>query len=252
MEAKMKMEWNVADYAKHTPFVSQYGEDVLTLLDPQPSERILDLGCGNGELAEKIALKGCEVIGIDSSKEMIAAARKRNIKVFVMSGTEMSYKNEFDAVFSNAALHWIKQSDKVIENTHNALKVGGRFCAEMGGSGNVQIIVAEIYKQLSLIGLDGNHYNPWFFPSKDEYAKQLTQAGFHIEQIEQFDRMTKLATDVAGWLKTVAKPFLQDIPETQHEGFIEAVKDGTSSQLKNEQGEWFADYVRLRFLAVKR
>ena len=245
------MKWNVDDYNKNASYVSQYGRDVLLLLAPEPNEYILDLGCGDGELAEKISISGCAVTAIDASEEMIVAARRRGIDAYVVCAEEMVYQNKFNAVFSNAALHWMKDADRVVDNVYRSLKIGGRFCAEMGGVGNVHRIIQQIYTQLEKRGLRGELYNPWFFPSEEEYASKLERAGFHIERIEKFERLTPLATDVAGWLRTFAKPFLQDIPQSEHKNFIDAIKDGVSNELQNERGEWFADYVRLRFLAKK-
>ena len=245
------MKWNVNDYTTHAAFVSKYGENVLDLLNPIRGEHILDLGCGDGDLAEKIALKGCKVTAIDSSKDMIDAAKKRKLDAYVMSGEGMNFNNEFHAVFSNAALHWMKLSDQVIKNVFNALKINGRFCAEMGGSGNVQTIVVQIYKALDRRGLDGDDYNPWYFPSKDHYAQQLAQVGFKVKVIDQFERPTQLPTDVAGWLKTFAKPFLIDIPETQSEEFIQEIKEVLADSLKDKNDNWYADYVRLRFSVTK-
>ena len=246
------MKWNVNDYTKNASYVSQYGQDVLELLNPKSGEHILDLGCGDGELAQKIEAKGAIVTAIDSSEDMIHAAQKRGLNAHVISGEEMNYENRFHAIFSNAALHWMKSSDIVIGNTFTALQANGRFCAEMGASGNVQTIVAQIYKELARNGLNGDDYNPWYFPQKQTYAQQLEQAGFVIEYIEQFDRPTELPTDVAGWLSTFAKPFLIDIDEAQTEDFIQSIKEGVSDTLKDKNGKWYADYVRLRFNVYKK
>ena len=245
------MKWNVHDCTKNASYVTQYGEDVVALLSPVSGEHILDLGCGDGRIAEKIASKGCKVTAIDSSEDMINAAQKRGLNACVMKGQDMNFRDEFHAVFSNAALHWMAVSDKVIENVFNALKVNGRFCAEMGGSGNVQTVVTRIYTALDRRGLNGDEYNPWYFPSKDQYARQLQQAGFKVDFIDQFERPTKLPKDIAEWLKIFAKPFLKDIPEAQSEEFIQEIQEGVADTLKDKDGNWHADYVRLRFKAVK-
>ena len=245
------MDWSVDDYAENASFVSQFGDDVLMLLNPVSGEHILDLGCGNGELAEKIAAKGCKVTAIDSSKEMVNAAQTKGLNAYVMSGEDMNFETEFHAIFSNAALHWMKSSDKVLENVLNALKINGRFCAEMGGSGNVQTIITQIYTELDRRGLNGDDYNPWYFPSKEDYAYQLEKTGFQIDFIEQFERPTKLVTDVAGWIKTFAKPFLNDIPASQCEDFIQDINQAVADTLQDKNGIWYADYVRLRFNVIK-
>ena len=242
------MEWNVEDYNKNAYYVYQYGQDLLKLLAPKPKEYILDLGCGNGVLTEQISLRGSNVIGIDASKEMVLAARTRGVETHTMEAEEINYHNKFDAVFSNAALHWMKDADKILKNVYRSLKKRGRFCAEMGGEGNVQTITSQIYLQLPKLGLNGDSYNPWYFPNKKEVSQKLKNAGFHIKQIEAFDRLTPLPTDIAGWLRTFAKPFLIDVPKDKQEEFINTVKDNVSDNLQNEKGEWFADYVRLRFL----
>lgn len=246
------MEWNVKDYNVNASYVSEYGQGILELLSPQPEESILDLGCGDGKLTEKISLSGCHVIGIDSSEAMICEAQKRGIDAKVSSSEEIDYQNQFDAVFSNAALHWMKDANSVIRNVYRSLKPGGRFCAELGGINNVNTIVTEIYTQLSKRNLDGELYNPWYFPDKEEYCMKLVKAGFVIKYAEIFKRLTLLPTDVAGWLKTFAKPFLRNISKNQHDDFIQSVMIGVADKLQNDQGQWFADYVRLRFIAKKK
>lgn len=243
------MKWDVDSYNKNAAYVSRYGEEVLALLNPQKGEFILDLGCGDGDFAEKIALAGCKVTAIDASPDMIAAAKKRGVNAHILNGNEMDFKDDFHAVFSNAALHWMTSSDRIITNVFNALRVNGRFCAELGGSGNVQTITGQLYKELAKRGLDGDDYNPWYFPSKERYARQLEQAGFRIDFIDQFQRPTRLPTNIAGWLGIFAKPFLRDIPDP--EPFIQQVMAGVADSLQGKDGFWHADYVRLRFNAVK-
>ena len=169
-----------------------------------------------------------------------------------MDGEAMPYENKFDAVFSNASLHWMKNSDAVIDNVHRSLKPGGRFCAEMGGEGNIKSVVAAIYRGLKKIKLSGEEYNPWYLPNKEEYAEKLKKAGFEIKSIIEFSRPTKLPTDITGWFITFAQPFLNDIPSDQQENFLQNIQQDLAAKLKNEQGEWIADYVRLRFLAFKK
>ena len=232
-------------------YVSQYGRELVELLCPQAGERILDLGCGDGELAHAIARRGCHVQGADPSEAMVQAARARGIEAVLMSAEEMDFEQEFDAVFSNAALHWMKNADLVIANVYRALKPGGRFCAELGGKNNVETIVREIYRELDSRGLDADLYDPWYFPSKDEYSTKLEASGFTVKSAKLFERPTLLPTDVVGWLKTFAVPFLRDIAENEHEQFARNIAERVSSTLKNDAGQWFADYVRLRFVAEK-
>lgn len=240
------MDWSVDDYAENAyaenaSFVSQFGDDVLMLLNPVSGEHILDLGCGNVELAEKIAAKGCKVTAIESSKEMANAAQEKGLNAYVMSGEDMNFETEFHAIFFNAALHWMKSSDKVLENVFNAIKINGRFCAKMGGSGNVQTIIMQIYTGLDRRGLNGDDYNPWYFPSKEYYAYQLEKTGFQIDFMEQFERLTKLTIDVAGWIKTFAKLFLNDISASQSEDFIQDINQAIADTLQDKNGTWYAD-----------
>lgn len=245
------MKWDVETYNRNAHFVSKYGQAVLDLLNPQPNETILDLGCGDGTLAAKISSRGGIVTAIDASQDMIKAARKRGINAHGVNAETMNYKNQFDAVFSNAALHWMQRADNVLCNVYRALKSGGRFCAEFGAQGNVKTIVTEIYAQLAKINLDGQVYNPWYFPSQQEYTIKLNQAGFRIETIKTIKRCTPLPTDITGWLNTFAHSFLQDVPHPAQKDFVQRVVTGLADKLSNEQGEWFADYVRLRFVAYK-
>lgn len=246
------MKWNVDDYHKHAAYVSASGQNLLALLHPRAGERVLDIGCGDGELAEQIQQKGCAVVGIDASPQMVAAAEKRGIDARVMRAEDLNYHEQFDAVFSNAALHWMPNADKVLRNVHRALRPGGRFCAEMGARGNVGIIMRALYARLAERGLDGDRYNLWYFPGRDEYESRLKHAGFSIASIEVFERPTLLPTDISGWLLTFAKNFLRDIPAHEHEAFAQRVMADTADTLRGRGGEWYADYVRLRFHACKR
>ena len=148
-------QWNSSRYSKNARFVSDLGEPVVELLNPQPGERILDLACGDGALTEKINARGAEVIGIDGSADMVAAAKKRGIAARVVDAYQLDFTSEFDAVFSNAALHWMKRDpDAVIQGVHRALKPGGRFVAEMGGHGNVAAINVALCAALENHGVE--------------------------------------------------------------------------------------------------
>ncbi|MDA7983631.1 MAG: methyltransferase domain-containing protein [Alphaproteobacteria bacterium] len=245
------MKWNVNTYSRNAPYVPQYGETLLAMLAPEPGEDILDLGCGEGSLTEKIARLGCNVVGVDSSEPMVRAARQRGLDALVVAGENLDFADQFDAVFSNAALHWMKSADKVVENVYRALRDDGRFCAELGARGNVGTIIAAVYRRLAGRNLDGDDYNPWYFPSKDEYCARLREFGFVVESVDLFRRPTPLVTGIEGWLETFAVPFLEDIPQSEHGEFVREVVAEVEGALKDKDGRWFADYVRLRFLARK-
>lgn len=247
------MDWNSDSYNTHAHFVSQLGGALVQLLQPQRGEAILDLGCGDGTLALDIARQGAAVRGIDSSADMVRAAQEKGINAMVMDGHDMTFRAEFDAVFSNAALHWMKDDpDRVLSNVHRALRAGGRFCAEFGGAGNVATIAAALRHALGVRGLDYENYNPWYFPEAEEYKKKLQAAGFTVSLMETFPRPTPLPTDMVGWLSVFAQPFLKDIPPPERQAFLHSVARQMENTLKKEDGNWIADYVRCRFLAVKK
>jgi trans-aconitate methyltransferase len=246
-------EWNSSRYAQNARFVSDLGQPVLDLLNPQPGERILDLGCGDGALTEKLVATGAEVVGIDASHDMVGAAKTRGLNVHVADGDSLNFDAEFDAVFSNAALHWMKRDpDAVITGIHRALKPGGRFAAEMGGFGNVAAINVALFATLDQFGIaNPSAFNPWYFPTADEYRERIERAGFQVDYIELIPRPTPLPTGMRGWLETFAIPFTKALTAETHSEFLDAVTDKLRPALCDLRGNWTADYVRLRFLALK-
>jgi trans-aconitate methyltransferase len=244
-------QWNASRYAKNARFVSDLGEPVLELLNPQPGERILDLAGGDGVLTEKIIATGAEVVGVDGSSDMVAAAQQRGIDARVVDAYHLDFASEFDAVFSNAALHWMKRDpDAVIQGVRRALRPGGRFVAEMGGHGNVAAIAVALCATLEDYGVkDSAATVPWYFPSADEYRQRLEQAGFRVEYIELIPRPTPLPTGMRGWLKTFAIPLTHSVPKESREDFLDEVTERLRPVLCDSSGRWTADYVRLRFLA---
>lgn len=243
--------WDPEGYARHARFVAELGAPVVELLAPRPGERILDLGCGDGVLTRKLADVGCQVVGVDSSAPQVEAARKLGIDARVIAGEELPFDAEFDAVFSNAVLHWIKRADNMIAAVYRALKPGGRFVAECGGHGCVDKIKTALTEALDRRGLHGEAYNPWYFPTPGDYATRLERARFRVERIELFPRPTELPGDVSGWLETFGQAFLNALPPQQRESCVADVCRALEPQLRNSRGVWVADYVRLRFKAVK-
>ena len=246
-------EWNSARYAENARFVSDLGQPVLDLLNPQSGERILDLGCGDGALTEKIVSAGAIVVGVDSSEDMVAAAKTRGLDARVVDAFHLKFSSEFDAVFSNAALHWMKRDpDSVIRGIWSALKSGGRFAAEMGGFGNVAAITVGLCATLEQFGVESPAaLIPWYYPTADEYSDRLQQAGFLVNYIELIPRPTPLPTGMRGWLETFAIPFAKALPEQRRSSFLDAVVEKLRPALCDANGRWTADYVRLRFLAKK-
>jgi trans-aconitate methyltransferase len=251
---KPGQDWKADRYAQHAHFVPALGAPVLELLKPQPGERILDLGCGDGVLTEKIAAAGAIVVGVDAAADMIAAARKRGLDARVMEGGNLQFSEEFDGVFSNAALHWMKQDrDAVIAGVYRALKPGGRFVAEMGGHGCVAAITVALVAVLERHGIkDGAATIPWYFPTVDDYRARLESARFEVDYIELIPRPTPLPTNLAGWLELFAQPLLNRLPEDQRQQAVDEVVEMLRPVLCDEQGRWTGDYIRLRFAARRQ
>ncbi len=243
--------WDPDRYARNARFVADLGQPVVDLLAPRAGERILDLGCGDGALTAKLVAFGCEVVGVDGSPLQIEAAGKLGLDARVMDGEHLGFDAEFDAVFSNAALHWMKAADRVIDGVWRALRSGGRFVAEMGGHGCVAKIKAALYAGLAARGIDAARVDPWYFPTVEDYRARLEKRGFTVPSIALIDRPTPLPGDVTAWLETFAESFAAALPGSERSGFLAEVQDRLRPELCNAEGLWTADYVRLRFAATK-
>ena len=243
--------WSPDTYSKNARFVSDLGEPLLNLLAPQPGETIMDLGCGDGALTEKIAAAGSLVIGIDSSLPFAEAARARGLNVALMDAHHLSLKRQFDAVFSNAALHWMKRPEWVVEGVANCLERSGRFVGEFGGKGNVETIRAALQAGLRKRGIDPWSVDPWYYPSPEEYSDLLTRFGFKLDYIELIPRPTKLPGDILSWLQVFAQPFINAVTSSERPRFLADLRDELEPALWKADGSWYADYVRLRFKALR-
>jgi SAM-dependent methyltransferase len=249
MNAVGAQTWNAAEYEKNARFVSNLGAPLLQLLAPVRGERILDVGCGDGVLTQKIAAVGCNVVGLDSSPDFCTAARALGLHVVELSASDMTFEREFDAVFSNAALHWMKDAPRVVANVARALRPGGRFVAEMGGYRCVETIRGALVAELDRRGYDGEAASPWYFPSPDEYRAHLVGAGFTVPYIELIPRPTPIP-DMMGWLTTFAQCFTSLLPVADRPSYLTDVRDRIKPFLCDSSGNWTADYTRLRFRAV--
>jgi trans-aconitate methyltransferase len=243
--------WNPQTYATNARFVSDLGEPLLQLLEPQLGDLILDLGCGDGALTEKIAGYGCAVVGVDSSFPQLKVAKDHGLKVAVMDGHQLSFRRQFDAVFSNAALHWMKQPELVVTGVASFLKPAGRFIGEFGGKGNVERIRSALHAGLRRQAIDPTPIDPWYYPSPEEYSELLSKAGFIVTYIELIPRPTKLPGDILDWLEIFAQPFTRALGQPQRKGFLKEVRNELATCLRDGDGNWIADYVRLRFKAIK-
>jgi trans-aconitate methyltransferase len=244
--------WDPQTYARNARFVSELAGAVVELLAPQAGERILDLGCGDGVLTATLAALGCEMVGVDASAAQVGAARALGLDAREMGGERLDFDAEFDAVFSNAALHWMKHDpDAVIAGVRRALRPGGRFVAEMGGYGCVAKIKAALLAALARRGIDGEALDPWYFPTVEDYCARLRASGFRVESAALIARPTQLPGDISDWLATFAQCFTAALVSEQRPAFIAEVQAALKPQLCDAQQRWWADYVRLRFRAIK-
>lgn len=241
--------WDPDRYRRNAGFVAELGSPVVDLLDPRPEERILDLGCGDGALTAKLVALGCSVVGVDASPDQIRKAREEGLDAHVMDGQTLTFDGEFDAVFSNAALHWMKDPDAVIAGVARALKPGCRFVGEFGGQGNVRSLRAAMRVALATRGIDPDPVDPWYFPSTADYAARLEAGGFTVLSVELIERPTPLPGDVDGWLAVFGDSFLNQIDPGERAAAIAQIRTALRPILRRDDGGWYADYVRLRFQA---
>ncbi len=250
------LHWNADFYQDNYSFVWHYGQDVVKLLAPQPGERILDVGCGTGQLTADIAKSGAEVMGIDYSPGMIATARKNcpELRFEVADAAQLPFENEFDAVFSNAVLHWVRDQPGVVASVARALKPGGRFVFEMGGRGNIQQIWKAMAGALRSLGVEHpERLWPWFYASVSEYAKLLEARNLEVRYATLFDRPTRLEGGEQGfadWLSMFGKFASEALAPDQRGEFVRRAEDLARPALFRD-GVWIADYRRLRMMAVK-
>ena len=248
-------KWDSALYDAKHGFVSEKGRDLLQWLAPQPGERILDLGCGTGQLASEIAQSGAEVFGVDQSPDMIAEARRKfaSVRFEVGDARELAFAADFDAVFSNAVLHWIPEAESVLAGAARALKPGGRFIAEFGGKGNVQHVVAALEESLRSFGIPAEGVNPWYYPSIAEYSAVLEKHGLEVRQAVLFDRPTKLEDGEQGfatWIRMFCGSYVKVVPQQKREDFLRAA-EGLARPGLWKSDHWELDYRRLRVAAWK-
>jgi trans-aconitate methyltransferase len=238
-------KWNAADYARVGAFVAELGQAALDLLDPQRGERILDVGCGDGTLTKRIAERGAAVTGIDNSLDMIRAAHANGVDALVVDADDMHFDREFEAAFSNAALHWIPEKDVVASGIFRALKAGGRFAGEMGGEGNIANLRDALDTELVIRGYVPPSESANWYPSPEEFAGVYEAAGFEQVDARLIERPTPLEHGIAEWVTTFRRGWLDraGVPDEERVEIGAAVADRFGSNV--------ADYVRLRFIMRK-
>lgn len=247
--------WSPIDYATNAAFVPALGQAALTLLNPQPGEMILDIGCGDGTLTQRIMEAGARVIGLDASEEMAEAARAKGVDAFVADAQALGLDEQaerfgqFDAAFSNAALHWMLDPDAVASGVLKVLRPGGRFVGEMGGDGNIATLRAGIRAELTARGYPVPAVDPQWYPGVEEFVRLYSCAGFTEIQAQLIPRATPLPTGVAAWVTTFRAGWLDValVPREARAAVADAIEERLRPQLQLPDGSWFADYVRLRF-----
>jgi len=248
-------KWDAGLYDDKHSFVWKLAAGVLELLDAKPGERILDLGCGTGHLTARIAEAGAHVVGIDRSPEMIRQAREKypSLHFEVMDAREISLEGTFDAVFSNATLHWIREPERVIAGIKKLLRPGGRFVAEFGGKGNTGELLRAVQHAWQQLGLAGPAPHPWYYPSLAEYAGLLELHGFEVTHATLFDRPTPLDDGERGlrnWLEMFGSAFIEGLPEASREHLLVEIERELRPRLFHND-HWVMDYRRLRIMAKR-
>ena len=249
----MTQTWDPEAYARDGAFVHALAGGVVEWLDAKPGEQVLDLGCGDGQLTARIAAGGIEIRGVDASPAMVAAARQRGITAEEAQAESLPFPDAtFDAVFSNAVLHWVHGQDAMMAEVHRVLKPGGRFVAEMGGHGNVAAIHVALLAVLEKHGYASVEKGVNYYPTPAAYTRRLERHGFMVERIALIPRPTPLEpSGMAGWLHIFRRGVLEQLPETLRETVVDECCSLLAHTLRDEDGNWVADYVRLRFVARK-
>jgi len=247
----MAQTWDPAAYGKNGAFVPGLAGGVIEWLAAQPGERVLDLGCGDGQLTQKLIAAGASVTGVDASADMVVAARARGIAADLARAESLPYADaSFDGVFSNAALHWVQDQDAMMREVKRVLRPGGRFVAEMGGQGNIAAIRVALTAVLLQQGFGDREEGVNYYPTPEGYSKRLSAHGFTVERIELIPRPTPLGEGgMEGWLRTFRRGVLESLPESSRTSVVAATTALLAPALRDEAGSWTADYVRLRFIA---
>jgi trans-aconitate methyltransferase len=248
----MTQQWDPAAYQQNGAFVHELADGVLEWLAAKPAESILDLGCGDGHLTQRIASTGANVLGVDASPEMVEAARKRGIVADTGDAEKLPYAGKnFDAVFSNAALHWVQDQDAMLAQVRRVLKPGGRFVAELGGHGNIAAIRVALMSVLAKHGHADREDGVNYYPTAEGYTRRLERQGFQVQRIALIPRPTPLPeSGMEGWLRTFRRGVIEGLPEPLRETVVKETAALLAPALRDEEGNWVADYVRLRFVAT--
>jgi trans-aconitate methyltransferase len=243
--------WDAARYQNQHSFVWRYGASLLELLNPAKGERILDLGCGTGQLTSDIAQSGAEVVGLDNSEDMLAEAQKNfpTLRFVLADASHFRLPDSFDAVFSNAALHWVKNAEGAVESIARALRPSGRFVAEFGGRGNIVSIQAALR---AVLGPESDERSPWYYPSIGEYAPLLERHGLEVRNASLFDRPTPLEGEngMENWLRMFMQTYLREFSAERADDVVRELAE-ILKPARYRDGVWTVDYRRLRVVAIR-
>lgn len=247
----MTQTWDPQAYARDGAFVHELATGVVEWLNARAGERILDVGCGDGQLTARLVASAAEVQGVDASPAMVAAARARGLAADEAPAEKLPHPDaSFDAVFSNAVLHWVRGQDQMMAEVHRVLKPGGRFVAEMGGHGNVAAIHVAFMAVLDRHGFRSAEDGVNYYPTPSAYTRRLERHGFTVERIALIPRPTPLEeSGMAGWLRMFRRGVLEELPEELRTRVVDETCALVAPALRDEDGNWTADYVRLRFVA---
>jgi len=248
------MKWDAKLYnAKHS-FVYNYGESLIELLNPILNERILDLGCGTANLTKQISDKTKNIVGIDSSLDMVLSAQKQypELEIYHEDATNFNFDEPFDAIFSNATLHWVLNYESCAKSMFRNLNSNGRIVVEFGGKGNVQLIIESLRKHLSSYNyLEQSKLKQWYFPSIGDYSQALEKVGFRVTFAQHYDRLTELNENgIKDWIEMFGKNFLENVKEEHKLEILDKVQEELRPELF-KSGKWYADYKRIRIIAIK-
>ena len=253
MPTVTEQAWNPTHYDRAGAFVPKLASDLIELLAPRAGERVLDLGAGTGDLTQALAAAGARPLGLDASREMVTEAQRKhpNLSFVVGDGQELGFEQEFDAVFSNATLHWLPRAEDVARGVARALKPGGRFVAEFGGARNVQSVRRAVQAELAELGAEAHATPSWYFPSVAQYARVLDEAGFFVHSLVWFERPTRLEGEggLANWLELFCLPLLRALGD-RRAALVAGVERRCRAELFRD-GSWWLDYARLRVVATK-
>ena len=250
-KGEAQQRWRSAQYARYTGVIADLATDLIDLLDPQPGQKVLDVGCGDGAFSNHIRARGAEVVGIDPAPDLVRSARLRGIEAHVCAAQDFTQQNVFDKAVSNAVFHWILAPRPALEAVFRALRPGGRFVGELGGEGNIASVMRILEPLLAARGIEFAARNPWNFPSAESWKAELEATGFEIEAVELFERPTPLPTSFGDWIDTFANVLLAGLDASARSELEQEAEAAGEQILRQPDGTWVLDYVRLRFIAIK-